>query len=204
MTPLPLTEEPNHCGDCRACCIVPAILWLDKPPHTACRHLVAAGCGIQATKPEGCRNYFCTWRILTDQGVIVEGETVAQLFDVRFVDSSTREAKSMRDFRPDRCGMLVQMVDDFFDELEATMVLEVRPGSSREPLNHEFLMMLGRATRSIVAIHGPDGTRRVMVPEFDGCEVLVAKLEAAVRKMGHDVSFKGKQNVSIDVRSYCE
>jgi Fe-S-cluster containining protein len=185
MTELTLAE-PNHCGECRACCIAPSIPWLDKPAHTACRHLSANGCGIQATKPDGCRNYFCTWRVLTDNDVsgFEDGE-------VEFVDAASRSVARMKDFRPDRCGMVVQMVDDFFESLEATMVMELRPGAAEEPLNQAFLVLLGRATKSLIAINGPDGHRKVVVPKFDGCEAVVKKLEDALRRMGRDVDLKG-------------
>jgi hypothetical protein len=50
------------CGSCRACCIVFPLPVLEKPAHTPCRHLCAAGCGIHGREqPEVCREYTCRW-----------------------------------------------------------------------------------------------------------------------------------------------
>jgi hypothetical protein len=79
---------PNRdCGGCTVCCKVLAIdtPQLKKPPGLLCKHCVkGAGCGIYESRPSVCVTWFCGWRRLP-------------------LDDS---------WRPDRCGILITLVDE--------------------------------------------------------------------------------------------
>ncbi len=74
----------RECGDCTICCMVLRIdaPTLDKPADTPCRHSTGTGCGIYATRPDVCRDWFCGWR---------------------------RNAAMPEAARPDRSGLLVSL-----------------------------------------------------------------------------------------------
>src|ERR1051325_372763 len=50
-------------GTCTACCTALAVVELEKPHHTPCRHLCAGGCAIHAQPemPQTCREFQCEW-----------------------------------------------------------------------------------------------------------------------------------------------
>jgi hypothetical protein len=56
----------RECGDCTACCKLIKIDWpeLRKPAGVLCHHNTGSGCGIHASRPDGCRRWFCLWRRL--------------------------------------------------------------------------------------------------------------------------------------------
>lgn len=51
------------CGDCKVCCIAPAIdtREIQKITGAPCRHLGDGGCAIYETRPRACREFFCAW-----------------------------------------------------------------------------------------------------------------------------------------------
>jgi hypothetical protein len=52
----------RECGDCSLCCKLLVVAELDKPQNIWCRHLkMGTGCGIYATRPESCREFYCRW-----------------------------------------------------------------------------------------------------------------------------------------------
>ena len=54
----------RSCGTCTLCCKVMGVRELNKPAGTWCTHCdPRRGCGIYETRPAGCREFFCTWRI---------------------------------------------------------------------------------------------------------------------------------------------
>ena len=93
-----LAQRP--CGECSVCCTVKPINTpeLTKAPGLPCRHcLPSGGCGVYETRFPVCREYRCSWKIL---GWIPE------------------------QLRPDRCGVLIDIVDSDAPghELEATLL----------------------------------------------------------------------------------
>ena len=50
------------CGECTACCRVPAIEVLAKPAGVLCRHNTGEACGIYQDRPEPCVRWYCLWR----------------------------------------------------------------------------------------------------------------------------------------------
>jgi hypothetical protein len=74
----------RECGSCKICCTIPAI---DKPEiqkkaGAACRNCIPEGCAIYEARPDVCQEYFCGWRRLD------------------MIDP---------DWRPDLCGVLVEL-----------------------------------------------------------------------------------------------
>ena len=58
----PVLVPGRTCGTCALCCKVFAIAELDKGVQQWCRHVVQGrGCGIHATRPGTCRQFFCHW-----------------------------------------------------------------------------------------------------------------------------------------------
>jgi hypothetical protein len=56
------------CGTCTLCCKLIAVVEFDKPPGEWCPHCVRkGGCAIHATRPVGCRTFFCHW--MTEKGL---------------------------------------------------------------------------------------------------------------------------------------
>ncbi|MBI1360298.1 MAG: hypothetical protein GC155_08450 [Alphaproteobacteria bacterium] len=72
----------RSCAGCTACCKLPAVEALAKPPQTWCDHCdIGAGCRIYDARPEECRTFYCGW----------------------VLDASIPE-----DWRPERCRMVVK------------------------------------------------------------------------------------------------
>ncbi|MGF7169538.1 hypothetical protein FHS91_001207 [Sphingobium xanthum] len=77
----------RDCGDCTECCHTASIEspTLTKPNGVSCPHVCATGCGIYAARPDPCSDWYCAWRL-----------------------SDTLDDR----WRPDRCGILVEMLFD--------------------------------------------------------------------------------------------
>lgn len=77
----------RECGDCTICCEVLSIDTrpFKKPAGIMCHHNRGGGCGIYDTRFPICREWFCAWRL-----------------------SNTLDDS----WRPDRSGILVELVTD--------------------------------------------------------------------------------------------
>ena len=54
----------RSCGTCNMCCKVYSIKELNKAAGQWCVHCVRGyGCGIHASRPRSCREFFCSWLI---------------------------------------------------------------------------------------------------------------------------------------------
>ncbi len=54
----------RSCGTCSLCCKVLPVRELDKPAGRWCVHSVrGGGCGIHSSRPQACRQFFCSWRL---------------------------------------------------------------------------------------------------------------------------------------------
>lgn len=53
----------RECGGCTVCCYIGGVPELKKPPHHACPHVTAKGCGIygQKIRPKTCNTFRCAW-----------------------------------------------------------------------------------------------------------------------------------------------
>lgn len=82
---LPITTvgaEPQPCGECQACCEAIAIdAFGGKKNYERCQHQCETGCGVYATRPDECKQYWCFY----SQGFIPGGV----------------------DMRPDKLGVLI-------------------------------------------------------------------------------------------------
>ena len=53
-----LSKTDLSCTRCGTCCIIPKLLFVNKPPHTRCQHLRDDNtCAIHYAKPEPCQNF---------------------------------------------------------------------------------------------------------------------------------------------------
>ena len=58
--PASLLVEGRACGTCSLCCKVLGIPETESLPGQWCRHVAQGrGCGIHATRPDGCRTFYC-------------------------------------------------------------------------------------------------------------------------------------------------
>ena len=59
---VPMIVAGRACGTCMMCCKLPHIEEFNKPAGVWCQHAAPGkGCGIYATRPQGCRDFFCSW-----------------------------------------------------------------------------------------------------------------------------------------------
>lgn len=91
----------RECGECNACCtdldIIDAAI--TKPAGLVCPNWRAdCGCTIYAARPQACRSFDCGWRRLADLG---------------------------EDWRPDRCGILINFrsMSGFDDEVAVHLIV---------------------------------------------------------------------------------
>jgi hypothetical protein len=57
------TSTKRSCGDCQACCNLMGVQELGKPYASKCQHQCPGGCAIYAARPQGCKDYECTWKL---------------------------------------------------------------------------------------------------------------------------------------------
>jgi len=62
-TKTPTPAPGRACGACSLCCKLAQVDELDKPSGVWCRHCAPGhgGCTIYETRPDVCRNWFCSW-----------------------------------------------------------------------------------------------------------------------------------------------
>jgi Fe-S-cluster containining protein len=57
-------DKLRSCGNCHACCVMPGVNVLNKPPRHACHNLDGDGkCSIYAKRPDPCVVFQCGWRL---------------------------------------------------------------------------------------------------------------------------------------------
>jgi hypothetical protein len=60
--PIPQLAPGRSCEGCTACCKIPAVQALAKPPQVWCEHCeIGVGCKIYEARPEECRTFYCGW-----------------------------------------------------------------------------------------------------------------------------------------------
>ncbi|MEZ6183784.1 MAG: hypothetical protein R3F62_02110 [Planctomycetota bacterium] len=110
-------SEEKTCGDCTACCGPTAMPLAGVfAAFERCQHAKPKGCGIYATRPQGCRNFECLWLLSDHWGA---------------------------ELRPDRCGFLARTVEDELAGLPPEQavaadfsleIVELPQGAEVEPL----------------------------------------------------------------------
>jgi hypothetical protein len=72
----------RECGECAACCIVPALRELNKPARWSCDHLSCRGCRIYDVRPASCRDFNCLWlRGALDSDPALRPDRLGVMFD---------------------------------------------------------------------------------------------------------------------------
>lgn len=112
-----MSEPEKSCGNCTACCGPSAMPLAGVfEAYTRCQHAKKKGCGIYATRPQGCRNFQCLWIL---------------------------SAHWPSDLRPDRCGFLARTVEDDLEGLPPEQavaadfsleLVELPQGAQLEPM----------------------------------------------------------------------
>lgn len=179
MIELPtVSPNVNLCGECRACCVTPAIPWLDKPEKVPCSHLCDSGCGIHASKPADCAAYLCVWR-----------QMVAD-FDRNADRVKIDDYNAAQVFRPDRCGVIFQFLDDFLGHLNAVVLIETREHGARSPGVEHFAKILCEGHQGVLLVTRHDGEKSLMVPFFEGSEEVASKLRVRIVELGGSGAFR--------------
>jgi hypothetical protein len=125
-----LAVTKRQCGECTACCSVPEVPELSKPPWVPCTHLCGQGCGIYPTRPYTCQSYECQWL----QGELGE------------------------DHRPDRLGLIVDMINDTDGKL-CVRVREVEAGAWGRPGAAWQIQKLQKKMKAAFVLLLPYGTK---------------------------------------------
>lgn len=75
------------CGECTLCCDLPEIKWLNKSANTLCNHYCSLNhlCKIHDNIKEECKNFECSYYQMEKCNI---------------------------DLRPDKCGIMFEMVSD--------------------------------------------------------------------------------------------
>ncbi len=131
---------PRACGECAACCELPAVPSLGKPACSPCPRSSPAGCTTYDDRPAECRAYRCLW----------------------LDDALGDEAD-----RPDRLGLmfdLPSLVQDHpdYQGVHVICAREVRPGARDEPRAAALLTRLARGM--VVRLTARDGRTQLMGP----------------------------------------
>lgn len=127
----PDTAIPRTCGSCDACCTLPGVEVLHKPPCTKCAHS-DGGCQIYPTRPIVCREYTCLW---LDAGMGLETD------------------------RPEQIGIMFDRPADVqnhpdYAGIHAVCAREVWPGARQGARAAQLLTRLARSMVVRVTPHG--------------------------------------------------
>jgi len=128
------------CGECAACCYIPAVPSLAKPAYELCRHSSKGGCRIYAERPQECRDYSCLW-----------------------LSSELGEATD----RPDRIGIVFDrpsLVSDHADYAGVDFICarEIHEGARHGARAAELIRRFARTW--VVRITSPEGKTQLMGP----------------------------------------
>lgn len=70
------------CGECTLCCKLLEIKAMDSPKGEWCRGCVpGGGCKIYPTRPEGCREYSCSWRLTPGASPNLRPDRIKAIFE---------------------------------------------------------------------------------------------------------------------------
>jgi hypothetical protein len=124
----------NHCGDCKLCCKLLAIVELPEPKPRGewcpnCDVKGSAGCKIYDNRPHECQQFICGW--LSDRG-------------------SKRPLPDA--FRPDRSHVIIDVTKDGLN-----LVIHSDPsypGSWRKPLPQQFINAALKAGQTVFIVEG--------------------------------------------------
>ncbi len=84
--------DARMCEDCNVCCTMMYVRPLDKAAGTRCEHQTSEGCGIYATRPNVCREWYCMW-VRDRLGVLRDEHRPDKLgvfFSVTTIDEKTQ------------------------------------------------------------------------------------------------------------------
>jgi hypothetical protein len=78
----------RECDGCIVCCKILDINWaeLKKPSGIICPHNTGQGCGIHATRPDGCRTWFCLWRRIDELPEYTRPDRIGVMFSIDWRD----------------------------------------------------------------------------------------------------------------------
>lgn len=96
------TVSGRSCGSCSLCCKVFPVPEVDSARSVMCRHCIPGkGCGVHASRPAICRNFFCNWLLLDTLGPEWQPEQAKMVLQtIAF---------------PDALGLVVHVDPDFPD-----------------------------------------------------------------------------------------
>jgi hypothetical protein len=154
----------RDCGGCTVCCkhLAIDVPQLKKPAGVLCLHChEAKGCAIYETRPDVCMNWYCGWR--------------------RFPLEDS--------WRPDRCGILITLVDEGIpSRYEKRVGLKFHLVDSLqsvlwEPCVHYIASLIESGVPVFLSVSGRDGHDARSVFLNDGMAAAIAThLDSAVAR----------------------
>jgi hypothetical protein len=146
-----MSDKPNACGTCTACCRVYAVPELNKPAGPWCQHcIVGKGCAIYEKRPQLCVDYQCLW--LQSQGRADPRERLGD------------------ELRPDRCKVVFSPIargDMSTDpNMMAATTMPGAPDAWRRPAAKKLIDRMTDAGMRVVV--GPPATLRKLLVDARG------------------------------------
>lgn len=123
-----------RCGACIMCCITTDVPELAKPSWTLCQHCTGTGCGVYASRPASCRAFECGWY---------------------------REPRLPDELRPDRSGVMVEILDG--TDVVLAVVDRQRPEAWQAPLVTRWLRYLVDAGHPVIVTTGPGSQLKYLI-----------------------------------------
>ncbi|MFN8858221.1 MAG: hypothetical protein ACK50P_21815 [Planctomycetaceae bacterium] len=138
VSPVPSADQfERACGDCTACCLLLAVVELNKPMRFACDHQGQGGCRIYSDRPPTCREFDCGWR----RGEVPTGD----------------------DWRPDRRGVMHVGWTEQPGGQRRDYLFELWPGALSDPAVVAWLQ--GHTRTSEITLSYRNGTWQTLVPD---------------------------------------
>jgi len=109
------------------CCFTTHVSELPKPSWTICPHCTGFGCGIYPTRPASCRAFECGWY---------------------------RDPAAPDDLRPDRCGVMIEVLDG--THVVMAVVDPQRPSAWKSDIVTPWLRRLVDAGHPVIVRAGPE------------------------------------------------
>lgn len=114
-------SEQRPCGACQACCNLIGVKEVGKPFGTNCEHQCSAGCGIYDQRPDGCRTFFCFWKVSPHMSDDMRPDKsgILYFFQRGIVPGGRRETLIVYEVRE---GAFKTAPDAIYAELNAIMI----------------------------------------------------------------------------------
>lgn len=70
-----------ECGECKLCCTLFDIFWMNSPPGEHCKHECSIGCKIYKTRPEDCKEFSCAYNQMEKVSIKMRPDISGVIFE---------------------------------------------------------------------------------------------------------------------------